>query len=104
MPIRLLLLLYLVFSVTSVHNLIKLGPDFSSVVSIVTIVGLLGCLAYVSNKYFAHLNAEVHHKREQFGWLAKVINLERGKSRALLLPIFFLARRFLLSIVFVFLY
>jgi hypothetical protein len=104
MPIRLLLLLYLVFCVTSVHNLISLRSDFSSVVAIISLVVLIGCLAYVTNKYFANLNAHIKHKHEQFGWLARVINLQRGRSRALLFPIFFLARRFLLALIFVFLY
>ena len=104
MPVRLLLLLYLVFAVTSTHNLIALKKDFSSVVAIVTFVALIGCLAYVINKYFANLHASENHKKEQFGWLGRIINLERGKSRALLFPIFFLARRFLLSLTFVFLY
>jgi cell shape-determining protein MreD len=51
-PVRLLLLLYLVFAVTSAHNLIALDKDFSSVVAIVTIVALASGLVYVTNKYF----------------------------------------------------
>ena len=51
-PTRLLLLLYLVFAVTSAHNLIALDKDFSSVVAIVTIVALASGLVYVTNKYF----------------------------------------------------
>lgn len=103
-PVRLLLLLYLVFAVTSTHNLIALGKDFSSVVSIVTMVALIACLAYVTNKYFAFLYHDAKHKKEQFGWLARIMHLERGKSRALVYPILYLARRFIASLVFVFLY
>jgi heme/copper-type cytochrome/quinol oxidase subunit 2 len=103
-PVRLLLLLYLVFAVTSMHNLIDLGKDFSSVVAIVTLVALAACFAFVTNKYFSSLYHDAKHKKEQFGWLARIIHLERNKSRALVYPILFLARRLIASFIFVYLY
>jgi len=104
MPVRLILLLYQVICVTSIHNLLGLGADFSSVVAFLSIMVLFACIAYVTNKYFKFLRQSAKNKKASFGWLAGILHLRRGQSRALVYPILFLGRRFILSFVFVFLY
>jgi len=63
-PVRLLLLLYLVLAVTSTHNLIALNKDLSSIVAIVTIVALAFGIVYVTNKYFSSLYHDAKNKKE----------------------------------------
>lgn len=103
-PVRIMLMLYLIFSVTAVHNLLHLGREISTIVAVFTIMICLTFLAYVTSKYFKYLNADAKAKKTQFGWLARAMYLKRGQSRSLVWPILYLARRFLLSLIFVFCY
>jgi hypothetical protein len=101
-PVRLLLLLFMIFAVTSAHNLLALGADFSSFVAILTLLILVGFIAYVTNKYFKFLRQDAQMKKTEFGWLARIMKLKRGQSRALAYPILYLGRRFAISLILVF--
>lgn len=103
-PVRIVLMLYLILSVTAVHNLVHLGRDFSSIVAIFTVMALLGAIVYVTSKYFKFLKQDAKQKKTEFGWLARIMYLKRGQSRSLVWPILYLCRRFILSILFVFFY
>jgi hypothetical protein len=93
---------FLVLQVLSWHNMIRPTQDLSTWMSIFNIIAMTAFLAYLFYIFFRFKNEKRAQIKENFGWIYKIHRLKRGKSHKMIYLLWYLSRRVVLALVFVF--
>jgi hypothetical protein len=100
---------FFVLAIASLHNMLGEVTDWSKVLAFLNVIVLFSATGYLFFTYAVVNSVRAKTKREKkqqvtemLRFIQRPLRLGKGKADNLLLPCFFLARRFILAAVFVF--